>query len=163
MVFRCILIVLIHILPRPHRGKESSATWATGVHEQIHPPLARGRIGQQAPQSASDTQPVELRSSPFSPYHSLFVTLLSVLVEISERVELAGDDARKESRVRWRRRGGPSDGPSSDGPPPPGASANGMVTSRRVRVAGAGIVVTVVVPLVALTSMRALLVTVIRC
>ena len=155
--------MLIHIFPRPHRGKESSATWATGVHEQIHPPLARCRIGQQAPQSASDTQPVELRSSPFSPYHSLFVTLLSVLVEISERVELAGDDARKESRVRWRRRGGPSDGPSSDGPPPPGASANGMVTSRRVRVAGAGIVVTVVVPLVALTSMRALLVTVIRC
>ena len=155
--------MLIHIFPRPHRGKESSATWATGVHEQIHPPLARGRIGQQAPQSASDTQPVALRSSPFSPYHSLFVTLLSVLVEISERVELAGDDARKESRVRWRRRGGPSDGPSSDGPPPPGASANGMVTSRRVRVAGAGIVVTVVVPLVALTSMRALLVTVIRC
>ena len=155
--------MLIHIFPRPHRGKESSATWATGVHEQIHPPLARGRIGQQAPQSASDTQPVELRSSPFSPYHSLFVTLLSVLVEISERVELAGDDARKESRVRWRRRGGPSDGPSSDGPPPPGASANGMVTSRRVRVAGAGIVVTMVVPLVALTLMRALLVTVIRC
>ena len=155
--------MLIHIFPWPHRGKECSATWATGVHEQIHPPLARGRIGQQAPQSASDTQPVELRSFPFSPYHSLFVTLLSVLVEISERVELAGDDARKESRVRWRRRGGPSDGPSSDGPPPPGASANGMVTSRRVRVAGAGIVVTVVVPLVALTSMRALLVTVIRC
>ena len=72
--------------------------------------------------------------------------LLSVLVEISERVELAGDDARKESRVRWRRRGGPSDGPSSDGPPPPGASASGMVPPRRVRVADAGIVVTVVVP-----------------
>ena len=154
--------MLIHIFPRPHRGKESSATWATGVHEQIHPPLARGRIGQQAPQSASDTQPVELRSSPSFELITL-ITLLSVLVEISERVELAGDDARKESRVRWRRRGGPSDGPSSDGPPPPGASANGMVTSRRVRVAGAGIVVTVVVPLVALTSMRALLVTVIRC
>jgi hypothetical protein len=99
LVFRCILIVLIHIFPRPHRGKESSATWATGVHEQIHPPLARGRIGQQAPQSASDTQPVELRSSPFSPRNSLFKILLSVhlsvLVEISERVELAGDDARK--------------------------------------------------------------------
>ena len=150
--------MLIHIFPWPHRGKECSATWATGVHEQIHPPLARGRIGQQAPQLASDTQHLL-----FSSYHSSFVTLLSVLVEISERVELAGDDARKESRVRWRRRGGPSDGPSSDGPPPPGASANGMVTSRRVRVAGAGIVVTVVVPLVALTSMRALLVTVIRC
>ena len=29
-------------------------------------PLARGRIGQQAPQSASDTQPVELRIFPFS-------------------------------------------------------------------------------------------------
>ena len=150
--------MLIHIFPRPHRGKECSATWATGVHEQIHPPLARGRIGQQAPQLASDTQHLLLSSN-----HSVFVTLLSVLVEISERVELAGDDARKESRVRWRRRGGPSDGPSSDGPPPPGASANGMVTSRRVRVAGAGIVVTVVVPLVALTSMRALLVTVMWC
>ena len=154
--------MLIHIFPRPHRGKESSATWATGVHEQIHPPLARGRIGQQAPQSASNVaESSAIRISPFSPYHPLLVTVLSVIV--SERVELAGDDARKESRVRWRRRGGPSDGPSSDGPPPPGASANGMVTSRRVRVAGAGIVVTMVVPLVALTLMRALLVTVIRC
>ena len=144
--------MLIHIFPRPHRGKESSATWATGVHEQIHPPLARGRIGQQAPQSASDTQPVGLRRHTYRPRTApsfeliTLITLLSVLVEISERVELAGDDARKESRVRWRRRGGPSDGPSSDGPPPPGASANGMVPSRRVRVAGAGIVVTVVVP-----------------
>ena len=103
------------------------------------PPLARGRFGQQARQSASEVaEPAELRIS------RSIVTLLSVIV--SERDELAGDDARKESRVRWRRRGGPSDGPSSDGPPPPGASANGMAPPRRVRVAGAGIVVTVVVP-----------------
>ena len=147
-----MLLIISSPVPRPLRGNESSATargqrpfWATSTSVGL-----RRRRNQKSR--------VESLPSPFKS-----ITALSVIVDISERVELAGDDARKESRVRWRRRGGPSDGPSSDGPPPPGASANGMVTSRRVRVAGAGIVVTMVVPLVALTLMRALLVTVIRC
>ena len=102
------------------------------------PPLARGRFGQQARQSASDVaEPAELRIS------RSIVTLLSVIV--SERVELAGDDTRKECRVRWRRRGGPSDGPSSDGPSPSGASASGRRRTL-LRVAGTGVVVTLMVP-----------------
>ena len=112
------------------------------------PPLARGRFGQQARQSASDVaEPAELRIS------RSIVTLLSVIV--SERVELAGDDTRKECRVRWRRWGGPSDGPSTDGPSPPGASASGRRRTL-LRVAGTGVVVTVMVP----CTTRALLETV---
>ena len=116
------------------------------------PPLARGRFGQQARQSASDVaEPAELRIS------RSIVTLLSVIV--SERVELAGDDSRKECRVRWRRRGGPSDGPSTDGPSPPGASASGRRRTL-LRVAGTGVVVTVMVPCTTRASTRALLETV---
>ena len=116
------------------------------------PPLARGRFGQQARQSASDVaEPAELRIS------CSIVTLLSVIV--SERVELAGDDTRKECRVRWRRRGGPSDGPSTDGPSPPGASASGRRRTL-LRVAGTGVVVTVMVPCTTRASTRALLETV---
>ena len=147
-----MLLIISSPVPRPLRGHESSAP-APGQRPSCATSTSVGLRRRRNQKSRVESLP--------SPFKS--ITALSVIVDISERVELAGDDARKESRVRWRRRGGPSDGPSSDGPPPPGASANGMVTSRRVRVAGAGIVVTVVVPLVALTSMRALLVTVIRC
>ena len=123
------------------------------------PPLARGRFGRQARQSASDVaEPAELRIS------RSIVTLLSVIV--SERVELAGDDTRKECRVRWRRRGGPSDGPSfgPSGCPPhpielPGASASGRRRTL-LRVAGTGVVVTVMVPCTTRASTRALLETV---
>ena len=147
-----MLLIISSPVPRPLRGNESSAP-APGQRPSCATSTSVGLRRRRNQKSRVESLP--------SPFKS--ITALSVIVDISERVELAGDDARKESRVRWRRRGGPSDGPSSDGPPPPGASANGMVTSRRVRVAGAGIVVTVVVPLVALTSMRALLVTVIKC
>ena len=116
------------------------------------PPLARGRFGQQARQSASDVaEPAELRID------RSIVTLLSVIV--SERVELAGDDTVQECRVRWRRRGGPSDGPSSDGPSPPGASASGRRRTL-LRVAGTGVVVTVMVPCTTRAWTRALLETV---
>ena len=116
------------------------------------PPLARGRFGQQARQSASDVaEPAELRIS------RPIVTLLSVIV--SERVELAGDDTRKECRVRWRRLGGPSDGPSTDGHSPPGACASGRRRTL-LRVAGTGVVVTVMVPCTTRASTRALLETV---
>ena len=54
------------------------------------PPLARGRFGQQARQSASDVaEPAELRID------RSIVTLLSVIV--SERVELAGDEISHHS------------------------------------------------------------------
>ena len=147
---------------------ESSRAWYFDVFELVlliisspvpsvetkaaQPPLARGRFGQQARQSASDVaEPAELRIS------RSIVTLLSVIV--SERVELAGDDTRKECRVRWRRRGGPSDGPSTDGPSPPGASASGRRRTL-LRVAGTGVVVTVMVPCTTRAWTRALLETV---
>ena len=137
------LIRAAYHTPSPGHSVETKAA---------QPPLARGRFGQQARQSASDVaEPAELRIS------RSIVTLLSVIV--SERVELAGDDSRKECRVRWRRRGGPSDGPSTDGPSPPGASASGRRRTL-LRVAGTGVVVTVMVPCTTRASTRALLETV---
>ena len=101
------------------------------------PPLARGRCGQG------------------------FVLVTSSIVIVSEHVELAGDLARNEYKVRWRRRGGsgPSDGPSEDGPSPTGASASGRRRTR-LRLAGTGAVAIVMFPRWMFASMRALLETV---
>jgi len=107
------------------------------VRQNNYPPLARGRCGQG------------------------FVLVTSSIVIVSEHVELAGDLARNEYKVRWRRRGGsgPSDGPSEDGPSLPGASASGRRRTR-LRLAGTGAVAIVMFPRWMFASMRALLETV---
>ena len=144
----CNSCCLSYPVPRPLRGNESSAP-APGQRPSCATSTSVGLRRRRNQKSRVESLP--------SPFKS--ITPLSVIVDISERVELAGDDTVQECRVRWRRRGGPSDGPSSDGPSPPGASASGRRRTL-LRVAGTGVVVTVMVPCTTRAWTRALLETV---
>ena len=166
----CNSCCLSYPVPRPLRGNESSAT-APGQRPFCAKGTSVGLRRRRNQRSRSKTLSA-IRISPFTSRKS--ISSLSGIVEISERVEVAGDDDRKECRVRWRRwggpsgrrrggtsgrRGGPSDGPSSDGPSPYGASASGRRRTL-LRVAGTGAVAIVMFPRWMFASMRALLETV---